>query len=81
LFNNLNSKEIICFSYLDNFNSDIATIYFFAPWNLIYPLLKDPVVDSLKGLKKVIYYHDLINSINIEEKEKIIYPQRIRNKS
>lgn len=50
------STENVVFVYIDAMNTEIYGPY---SWDIIKPLLKDPVIDRLKGIKKCIYAEDL----------------------
>lgn len=48
--------ENVVFVYVDGMETEIYGPY---AWEAIQPLLKDPVIDRLKGIKKCIYVEDL----------------------
>lgn len=50
------SMENVVFVYIDGMNTEIYGPY---SWDIIKPLLKDPVIERLKGIKKCIYVDDL----------------------
>lgn len=63
LFNETEIPEPILFVYVDRtFMS--ASVVASAPWSKVHPLLKDPVVPKLKGLKKCLYFDDLVEANN-----------------
>jgi len=51
--------DLVAFVFLENHLSSTATIKAILPWGIIKNHLKDPVKESLVGLKKCIYLKDL----------------------
>jgi hypothetical protein len=64
LFNEPNSNELILFMFVPDVVSQKATLVASAPWSKLRRILKDPIVNKLKGLKKCIYSNDLIELMN-----------------
>ena len=63
LFQETGSSEPILFVYCDValLSSKLVAS---APWSKVHPLLKDPVSPKLKGVKKCLYFNDLIEINN-----------------
>lgn len=60
LFNG-QTDDLICLIYLNNHLDDKAEIKAILPWDKIESKLKHPLKPTLIGLKKCIYYKDLID--------------------
>lgn len=50
--------ELVIFCHVDNKNVEIYGPY---KWDVIKPLLKDPMLNHLKGIKQCVYKKDLLN--------------------
>ena len=50
--------ELVIFCHVDNKNVEIYGPY---KWDVIKPLLKDPMLHHLKGIKQCVYKKDLLN--------------------
>lgn len=61
LFMRPDSNELVLLMYVPSLDENKAVVVATAPWNKIHGILRDPISDKLKGLKKCLYYEDLIN--------------------
>lgn len=61
LFSTPNSDELILFMFVPNLHSKQAIFVASAPWNKIQGILKDPIAEKFKGLKKCVYSNDLMS--------------------
>jgi hypothetical protein len=57
------NNEVIALVYLDDHLSPTCIIKAILPWGELQPLLKDPINPWLNGVKKCIYYQDLLQKI------------------
>jgi len=57
------SNDLISLVYIIQPNSNIGTIKAILDWEMAKKYLKDPLKPTLIGLKKCLYYEDLINGI------------------
>lgn len=64
LFDNPNSSEVIWFMFVPDLGSKKPRLIASAPWNKLQGILKDPLSEKLKGLKKCVYSEDLIALAN-----------------
>ncbi len=53
--------DFVALMYMEKELSAEGELMFFLPWVHIVDYLRDPVKESLRGLKKCIYYKDLIS--------------------
>jgi len=56
------SSDWVAFVYVHTLQNPYSKMIAFAPWKLIYPLLKAPISDKFKGHKLCVYADDLILS-------------------
>jgi hypothetical protein len=66
LFDRQNSSEVIWFMFVPNLDSKTPRLIASAPWNKLQGILKDPLSEKLKGLKKCVYSDDLLSLSNAE---------------
>lgn len=59
LFSNPDSDEVILFMFHPYLKSTKNILVASAPWNKLQGIIKDPIADKYKGLKKCIYSEDL----------------------
>jgi hypothetical protein len=60
LFDKPESMDLVFFSHMEK-GYRKATVKATAPWKLVYPLLKNPVLKKLSDIKQCVYYSDLVN--------------------
>lgn len=63
LFQETESSEPILFMYVDRYTWE-SKLVASAPWSRIHSMLKDPISPKLKGLKKCLYFDDLVAANN-----------------
>lgn len=61
LFSNPLSNELIIFMHVENLELGKSKLIATAPWFLCQDIFEEPVNPNLKGLKKCIYYKDLLS--------------------
>ncbi len=61
LFDDPDNKEVVWFMYVPSMSDRNPKLIASAPWFRLKNILKDPIANKLKGLKKCIYSEDLWN--------------------
>lgn len=59
LFSGKLDDDVMMLMYTPFYGSEQFTLIASSPWGELRPLLKDPVLDHLKGIKKCLYFNDI----------------------
>ena len=57
----------VFFVFMESLYDNKAIIKAILPFSFVLPLLKDPVVKELVGIKKCVYYCDLVAAVKVRE--------------
>ena len=68
LFNKPDSDELIIMTHVQYVGSKEGVLSYTAPWNIVYPMLRDPFTPRLIGIKKCVYESDLQEWLNERQK-------------
>ena len=60
LFREYGENDIVSLVYIKDMESNDVEIVAMAPWKEIIDILKDPILEKYKGIKKCLYYKDLL---------------------